>query len=121
MGDEVRSNGNVSQSSSNSDDQSHATVIDIYSLSNYYFGSKEVIPFKDETLADRVQRMKSKYTHPCTLTHYVYPIGFALFWISLLVIYFIFLFNLSSYAAHGLRTCVQAVILVSHLVFIKLS
>ncbi|KAM3712795.1 hypothetical protein ACB098_01G209300 [Castanea mollissima] len=76
MGDEVRSNGNVSQSSGNSDDQSHATVIDIYSLSNYYFGSKEVIPFKDETLADRVQRMKSNY------------------------------------AAHGLRTCVQAVILV---------
>lgn len=120
MGDEVRSNGNVSQSSGNSDDQSHSTVIDIYSLSNYYFGSKEVIPFKDETLADRVQRMKSKYTHPYTLTHYVYPIRFALIWISLLVIY-LFLFNLSSYAAHGLRTCVQAVILVSHLVFIKLS
>lgn len=35
--------------------------IDIYPLSNYFFGSKEALLFKDETLADRVQRMKSKY------------------------------------------------------------
>ncbi|KAJ7955930.1 Pre-mRNA cleavage factor Im subunit like [Quillaja saponaria] len=57
-----------------SDDQS--TVLDIYPLSSYYFGSKEAIPFKEETLADRTQRMKSNY------------------------------------AAHGLRTCVEAVIVV---------
>eukprot|EP00262_Sarcandra_glabra_P017831 TRINITY_DN6229_c0_g2_i1.p1 TRINITY_DN6229_c0_g2~~TRINITY_DN6229_c0_g2_i1.p1 ORF type:complete len:202 (+),score=23.82 TRINITY_DN6229_c0_g2_i1:109-714(+) len=36
-------------------------VVDIYPLSNYYFGSKEAIPDKDETLADRIQRMKSNY------------------------------------------------------------
>uniref|UniRef100_A0A5B7BZG3 Pre-mRNA cleavage factor Im 25 kDa subunit n=1 Tax=Davidia involucrata TaxID=16924 RepID=A0A5B7BZG3_DAVIN len=58
----------------NSTDHSH--VLDIYPLSSYYFGSKEALPFKDETLADRVQRMKSNY------------------------------------AAYGLRTCVEAVILV---------
>ncbi|KAI4344551.1 hypothetical protein L6164_011765 [Bauhinia variegata] len=57
-----------------SDDQSNE--LDIYPLSNYYFGSKDAIAFKDDTLADRVQRMK---------------------------------FN---YAAHGLRTCAEAVILV---------
>ncbi|XP_041006161.1 pre-mRNA cleavage factor Im 25 kDa subunit 1 isoform X1 [Juglans microcarpa x Juglans regia] len=73
MEDGLRSNGNVSESSSN--DQSHR-VIDIFPLSCYYFGSKEAAPFKDETLADRVQRMKSNY------------------------------------AAHGLRTSVEAVILV---------
>ncbi|KAA8523282.1 hypothetical protein F0562_009705 [Nyssa sinensis] len=43
----------------NSSDRSH--VLDIYPLSNYYFGSKETLPFKDDTLADRVQRMKSNY------------------------------------------------------------
>ncbi|XP_044470910.1 pre-mRNA cleavage factor Im 25 kDa subunit 1-like [Mangifera indica] len=58
----------------NTSDQRY--VLDIYPLSNYYFGSKESIPFKDETLHDRVQRMKSIY------------------------------------AVHGLRTCVEAVILV---------
>ena len=42
-------------------ERSESLVIDIYPLSNYYFGSKEAIPFKDETLADRVLRMKSKY------------------------------------------------------------
>ncbi|XP_062148652.1 pre-mRNA cleavage factor Im 25 kDa subunit 1 [Alnus glutinosa] len=73
MGDEMGSNGNVSESGGS--DQSHG-VIDIYPLSYYYFGSKEALPFKDETLADRIQRMKSNY------------------------------------AAHGLRTCVKAVILV---------
>lgn len=36
-------------------------VVDIYPLSSYYFGSKEAIPFKDETLYNRVLRMKSKY------------------------------------------------------------
>ncbi|XP_048228380.1 pre-mRNA cleavage factor Im 25 kDa subunit 1 isoform X3 [Ricinus communis] len=51
-------------------------VLDIYPLSRYYFGSKDPLPFRDETLVDRVQRMKSNYL------------------------------------AHGLRTCVEAVILV---------
>ncbi|KAL9440931.1 hypothetical protein AB3S75_019581 [Citrus x aurantiifolia] len=51
-------------------------VVDIYPLSSYYFGSKEAIPFKDETLYNRVLRMKSNYD------------------------------------AHGLRTCVEAVLLV---------
>lgn len=53
------SNGNVTEGGGS--DQSHG-VIDIYPLSCYYFGSKEALPFKDETLADRIQRMKSKYT-----------------------------------------------------------
>ncbi|XP_048133764.1 pre-mRNA cleavage factor Im 25 kDa subunit 1-like [Rhodamnia argentea] len=51
-------------------------VLDIYPLSSYYFGSKDALAFKEETLADRVNRMKSHY------------------------------------AAHGLRTCVGAVIVV---------
>lgn len=59
------SNCNVSESGGS--DQSHG-VIDIYPLSCYYFGSKEALPFKDETLADRIQRMKSKYTYNLSLT-----------------------------------------------------
>ncbi|GAB4853760.1 Pre-mRNA cleavage factor Im 25 kDa subunit 1 [Ancistrocladus abbreviatus] len=51
-------------------------VVNIYPLSSYYFGSKAALPFKDETLADRVLRMKANYE------------------------------------AHGLRTCVEAVMLV---------
>lgn len=113
------SNGNVSESGGS--DQSHG-VIDIYPLSSYYFGSKEALPFKDETLADRIQRMKSKYTLQ-SLTHYVCSTGFVLFSLNFYY-YLIFFFKLSfvvilfSYAAHGVRTCVKAVILVSHLVFI---
>ncbi|KAK4257836.1 hypothetical protein QN277_007371 [Acacia crassicarpa] len=49
---------------------------DIYPLNGYYFGSTNAIPFKDETLADRIQRKKSNY------------------------------------AAHGIRNCVEAVMLV---------
>ncbi|KAK2645293.1 hypothetical protein Ddye_020488 [Dipteronia dyeriana] len=60
----------------NGSDQDQSYVVDIYPLSNYYFGSKDAIPFKDETLADRLLRMKSNYV------------------------------------VHGLRTCVEAVILV---------
>ncbi|KDP33872.1 hypothetical protein JCGZ_07443 [Jatropha curcas] len=52
------------------------SVLDIYPLSSYYFGAKDPLSFKNETLADRVQRMKSNYL------------------------------------AHGLRTYVEAVILV---------
>ncbi|CAL5437967.1 unnamed protein product [Camellia sinensis] len=60
--------------SSESSDRNH--VLDIYPLSCYYFGSKEALPFKDETLSDRIHRFKSNY------------------------------------AAYGMRTCVEAVILV---------
>ncbi|KAG6599518.1 Pre-mRNA cleavage factor Im 25 kDa subunit 1, partial [Cucurbita argyrosperma subsp. sororia] len=35
--------------------------IDIYPLRNYFFGSKEALLFKNEALADRVQRMNSNY------------------------------------------------------------
>lgn len=51
-------------------------VLDIYPLNHYYFGSKDAAPFKEETLADRLSRMKVNYD------------------------------------AHGLRTCVRAVMLV---------
>ncbi|XP_022154764.1 pre-mRNA cleavage factor Im 25 kDa subunit 1 [Momordica charantia] len=51
-------------------------AVRIYPLGNYYFGSKEPLLFKNETLADRLHRMKSNY------------------------------------AANGLRTCVEAVLLV---------
>ncbi|KAI8553413.1 hypothetical protein RHMOL_Rhmol05G0013900 [Rhododendron molle] len=58
-------------------DQTHGSnVLDIYPLSCYYFGSTRALPFKDETLSDRLHRLKSNY------------------------------------AAHGMRTCVEAVILV---------
>ncbi|XAR67131.1 hypothetical protein NMG60_11013574 [Bertholletia excelsa] len=53
-----------------------SNVLDIYPLSYYYFGSKQASTVKEETLTDRVQRMKSNY------------------------------------AAHGMRTRVEAVILV---------
>ncbi|KAL6008044.1 Pre-mRNA cleavage factor Im 25 kDa subunit 1 [Asimina triloba] len=36
-------------------------VIDIHPLSRYYFSSKEAIPDKDETLFDRIQRMKANF------------------------------------------------------------
>ncbi|KAM0969862.1 hypothetical protein ACFX13_018318 [Malus domestica] len=77
MGDE-RGSLHVSDSNSldhhDNDDQSR--TLDIYPLSSYYFASKEAIPVKDETPADRLRRLKSNY------------------------------------AAYGLRTCVEAVILV---------
>ncbi|MQL98511.1 hypothetical protein Taro_031225 [Colocasia esculenta] len=37
------------------------SVVDIYPLSRYYFGSKQAAPEKDGTPADRVQRLKSNY------------------------------------------------------------
>ncbi|KAL6224217.1 hypothetical protein ACLB2K_003073 [Fragaria x ananassa] len=78
MGDEAEGSVRVSDSNGGdhtlNDDQSRQ--LDIYPLSCYYFGSKEAIPFKDETLDDRVQRLNSNY------------------------------------AAYGLRTCVEAVMLV---------
>ncbi|XP_042508600.1 pre-mRNA cleavage factor Im 25 kDa subunit 1 [Macadamia integrifolia] len=66
-------NGTISSLNNNI---SGGYVLDIYPLSGYYFGSKEAIANKDETLADRVQRLKTNY------------------------------------AANGLRTCVEGVILV---------
>lgn len=39
-----------------------SNVVDIYPLNGYYFGSKEASPEKDETLADRIQRLKSNYS-----------------------------------------------------------
>ncbi|PON84455.1 Cleavage/polyadenylation specificity factor subunit [Trema orientale] len=75
-------NGN-GRESSREGSETESLVIDIYPLSSYYFGSKEAIPFKDETLADRVRRMKSNYS------------------------------------AHGLRTCVEAVILVGSVELFK--
>lgn len=62
--------------SSSDSNSNQRNVVDIYPLSGYYFGSKEALSFKDETIADRVQRMKSNYD------------------------------------AYGLRTCVEAVMLV---------
>ncbi|KAJ4851162.1 Pre-mRNA cleavage factor Im 25 kDa subunit 1 [Turnera subulata] len=58
----------------NSSDQ--VVAVDIYPLSGYYFGSKDPLLLRDETLHVRVQRMKSNYD------------------------------------ARGLRTCVEAVMLV---------
>ncbi|XP_062091089.1 pre-mRNA cleavage factor Im 25 kDa subunit 1 [Humulus lupulus] len=79
MGDaafEFTENGDGDGQISRRGSQIQSLVIDIHPLSSYYFGSKEAIPSKDATMADRVQRMKSNYS------------------------------------AHGLRTCVEAVILV---------
>ncbi|XP_051149422.1 pre-mRNA cleavage factor Im 25 kDa subunit 1-like [Andrographis paniculata] len=44
-----------SQQSSNSDS------LDVYPLSCYYFGSKESVPVKEETVVDRVARMRANY------------------------------------------------------------
>lgn len=52
MGDEAQLNG--------ANDDDHSRVVDIYPLSCYYFGTKEAVAFGDETLADRVLRMKAK-------------------------------------------------------------
>ncbi|XP_019192268.1 PREDICTED: pre-mRNA cleavage factor Im 25 kDa subunit 1 isoform X2 [Ipomoea nil] len=57
-------------------DGAHRNALDIYPLNCYFFGSKDAVTFKDETLADRVGRMKLNYD------------------------------------TYGLRTCVQAVLLV---------
>ncbi|CAN4126080.1 unnamed protein product [Withania somnifera] len=53
-----------------------SNVLDIYPLNHYYFGSKEALRSKEETLDHRIQRLKFNYN------------------------------------THGLRTCVQAVLLV---------
>ncbi|GAV72979.1 NUDIX_2 domain-containing protein [Cephalotus follicularis] len=68
------SNGNHENEEGNGNGE--GDVVDIFSLSSYYFGSKDPLPFKDETLAHRIHRLKINY------------------------------------AAHGLRTYVEAVILV---------
>ncbi|KAH7850907.1 hypothetical protein Vadar_004474 [Vaccinium darrowii] len=58
------------------DQTQSSNVLDIYPLGCYYFGSTQALPFKDETLSDRLHRLKSNY------------------------------------ATHGMRTRVEAVVLV---------
>ncbi|CAJ1975776.1 unnamed protein product [Sphenostylis stenocarpa] len=60
----------------NSGNHDQNLELDIYPLSNYYFGSKDSIPFRDLTLHHRLLRIQSNY------------------------------------ATRGLRTCVEAVLLV---------
>ncbi|KAK9101412.1 hypothetical protein Scep_024842 [Stephania cephalantha] len=52
MGEEVI-NGNILESTN--------PVVDIYPLSNYVFSSKQPLIHRDETLAERAQRMKANY------------------------------------------------------------
>lgn len=52
------SNGDALRSSGDGDYSDN--VLDIYPLNHYYFGSKDAVPFKEETLADRLSRMKLK-------------------------------------------------------------
>lgn len=54
----VARNGSALQSSGDGDYSDN--VLDIYPLNQYYFGSKDAVPFKEETLADRLSRMKLK-------------------------------------------------------------
>ncbi|KAL1210606.1 Pre-mRNA cleavage factor Im 25 kDa subunit 1 [Cardamine amara subsp. amara] len=54
----------------------HDSMVDLYPLSSYYFGSRDALRVKEEIISDQVFRLKSNY------------------------------------AAHGLRTCVEAVLLV---------
>ncbi|PKA50966.1 hypothetical protein AXF42_Ash007622 [Apostasia shenzhenica] len=56
--------------------RSRNLLVDIYPLRCYYFSSKEAVPEKDDSVVDRIQRMRSNY------------------------------------AANGLRTCVEGVLLV---------
>ncbi|KAL2555257.1 Pre-mRNA cleavage factor Im 25 kDa subunit 1 [Forsythia ovata] len=46
---------------SNSNGTNSSTVLDIYPLSCYYFGSKDAVPLRNETVEDRVLRLKAKY------------------------------------------------------------
>lgn len=91
------------------DEDDERLEVDIYPLSCYYFGSKDAIPFKDHSLADRLQRMKFKFVPFllfCRLLLLDVPLlifHLTLFWFILHI----------SYAAHGMRTCVEAVIMVS--------
>ena len=92
----------------------HRKEVDIYPLSCYYFGSKEAIVFKDETLSDRINRMKSKYSTTSLFFFLFFHVKFSWF-----ILFFQYLcgFNtltlfFPSYAAFGLRTSVEAVILV---------
>lgn len=57
MGDEAPVDGGNDVFGSGSD---HSRVVDIYPLCGYYFGSKEAVSLRNETIADRVLRMKSK-------------------------------------------------------------
>ena len=100
--------------SSSGDSSNH--VLDIYPLSCYYFGSKDPLLLKDETLADRILRMKSKSLS----LHYL--VGHCFFFFLFVIMgvfeFFVFSLFLSSYSRYGSRTCVVAVILVSSLLFL---
>lgn len=74
--------------SSSGDSSNH--VLDIYPLSCYYFGSKDPLLLKDETLADRILRMKSKSLS----LHYL--VGHCFFFFLLLWGFLNFLFFLCS-------------------------
>ncbi|XP_073150373.1 pre-mRNA cleavage factor Im 25 kDa subunit 1 isoform X5 [Henckelia pumila] len=53
----VLENGNSHQSA----DHSGTEELDIYPLSCYYFGSREAVSVRNETVAERVLRMKANY------------------------------------------------------------
>ncbi|XP_073043960.1 pre-mRNA cleavage factor Im 25 kDa subunit 1-like isoform X1 [Primulina eburnea] len=53
----VLENGNSHQSADHSD----TDELDIYPLSCYYFGSREAVSLRNETVAERVLRMKANY------------------------------------------------------------
>lgn len=46
---------------SDDDDDDQSLELEIYPLSCYYFGAKDAIPFKHNTLPDHLHRMKSKF------------------------------------------------------------
>lgn len=53
------------------DQTQSSNVLDIYPLGCYYFGSTQALPFKDETLSDRLHRLKSK-SLSLSLSRYTY-------------------------------------------------
>lgn len=54
-------NEHPEQGSSSSSNNFANYVMDIYPLSRYYFGSKDTLSSKDETLSESRLRFKSKY------------------------------------------------------------
>ena len=47
-------------SEENATRRNHSSVVDLYPLSSYYFGSRDAVRVKDEMIADRVVRLKSE-------------------------------------------------------------
>lgn len=60
MGEEARVLG-IESREENATGRNHDSVVDLYPLSSYYFGSREAVRVKDEMITDRVARLKSKY------------------------------------------------------------